>query len=255
MPRGSYYTMKLNLLNCPSCNYSLGDAINPNQPFKCPACGSMIILTDWTKTGQPICAACGVVNAEINRFCEACGAVLQVGCPFCYSLNGITEINCKNCGANLQRAWSRQKNWLAEKKKHDLERKEALQEAARSQDAYLQRLLLRLDDPQNHPMAIPSIRLFGDQAVEPLIKLLTSKDPDARFGAARTLGDIGNPRAISELVKVLDDPDASVRYWAVDALGKLHADEAVDAIRKLLKDKQPSIKQRAKDVLKQMGDR
>ena len=76
-----------------------------------------------------------------------------------------------------------------------------------------------------------------------LIKLLTSKDPDTRFGAARTLGDIGNQRAITELVKVLDDPDASVRYWAVDALGKLHADEAVEAIRKLLKDKQPSIKQ------------
>jgi len=167
-------------------------------------------------------------------------------------MNSITVVNCKKCGANLQRAWSRQNSWLAEKKKHDLERKKALQEVARSQDAYLQRLLLQLDDPKNHPTAIPSIRLFGEEAVEPLIKLLVSKDPDARFGAARALGEIGDKRAVSELVKVLGDPEASVRYWAIDALGKLQADEAVDAIRKLLQDKYPSIRQRAKDVLKQI---
>ena len=244
--------MKLDVLNCPACNYALGNAVNPNQPFKCPACGSMIVSTDWTKSGQPICSGCGTVNASSNRFCEACGAALQVGCPFCYTLNSLTTVKCKNCGANLQRAWKRQQNWLAEKKRHDLERKEALEEAARSQDAYLQRLLLQLDDPQNHPTAIPSIRLFGEEAVEPLIQLLSSKDPDARFGAARVLGDIGDRRAVPELVKILGDAEASVRYWAVDALGKLHASEAVQAIRKLVNDKYPSIKQRAKDVLKQL---
>lgn len=243
---------KLDLLTCPACNYPLGEGIPTNRPFKCPACGSMIVSTDWTRSGQPICPACGTANAKINRFCESCGAVLQVGCPFCYTTNSITAANCKTCGANLQRAWSRQQSWLAEKHRHDLQRKQALQEIASSQEAYLQRLLLQLDDPQNHPTAIPSIRLFGTEAVEPLIKLLSSPDPDARFGAARALGDIGDGRAVAPLVKTLKDPEPAVRYWAVDALGKLHAAEAASAIRRLLRDEYPSVKKCARDVLKQL---
>ncbi len=242
--------MKLELLNCPACNFTLGETVNPNHPFKCPACGSTIVMTDWTKTGQLICQACDAVNAGFNKFCEACGVVLQVGCPFCYTMNSVAAIHCKKCGANLQRAWQRQTTWLEEKEKHDLERKHALQAAARSQEAYLERLLLQLDDPSNHPTAIPSIRMFGPEAVEALIKLLTNADPDARFGAAIALGEIGDQRALPGLVKALKDPQAPVRYWALDALGKLRAGETVDEIRPLLKDKHPSIKKLAKEIIK-----
>ena len=245
--------MKLNLLNCPACNSPLDANINPNQPFNCPSCGSAIVLTDWTETGQLICAKCYTINVSANRFCDACGATLQAGCPFCYTQNGVTAVNCKKCGANLQRAWKRQQAWLTQNEKHEMERKEALQKAAASQADYLRRLLLQLNEPENHPAAIPGIRIFGRDAVEPLINLLTSEDPDARFGAAKALGDIGDPRAVPGLINALNDPEGVVRFWALDALGKLKADETVEAIGKLLQDKRESIKNLAREVLIQIG--
>jgi uncharacterized protein YbaR (Trm112 family) len=245
--------MKLDLLNCPACNSPLEADISPNQPFNCPACGSAIVLTDWTKTGQLVCAKCSKVNGGANKFCDSCGAVLQAGCPFCYTQNSVTAMNCKKCGANLQRAWKRQQTWLTQNEKHEAERKEALQKAAESQADYLRRLLIQLNEPENHPAAISGIRLFGKDAVEPLINLLTSEDPDARFGAAKTLGDIGDKRAIPGLTTALSDPEGVVRFWALDALGKLKADEAVEAIGKLLRDKQQSIRNLAREVLTEIG--
>ncbi len=245
--------MKLNPLNCPTCGSPLDANIHPNQPFNCPACGSAIVMTDWTETGQLICAKCGTVNGSTNKYCDACGAILQAGCPFCYTQNSITAINCKKCGANLQRAWSRQQTWLAQNEKHEVERKEALQKASESQADYLRRLLLQLNEPENHPAAIPGIRVFGKEAVEPLIELLTSEDPDARFGAAKALGDIGDKRAIPGLINALNDPEGAVRFWAIDALGKLKAREAMEAIRKLLKDKQQNIRDLANEVIDELN--
>ncbi len=245
--------MKINLLSCPACNHPLDADINPNQPFNCPACGSAIVLTDWTRDGQLICAKCNTINAAVNKFCDKCGAVLQAGCPFCYTQNDVSAATCKRCGANLQRAWKRQRAWLTQREEYEAERKEALHKAAESQADYLRRLLLQLNEPENHPAAIPGIRVFGKEAVEPLINLLDSDDPDARFGAAKALGDIGDVRAIPHLVHALDDPEGVVRFWALDALGKLKADAAAEAISKLLHDKRESIRKLAREVLTQIG--
>jgi ribosomal protein L40E len=245
--------MKLNLLNCPACNSPLDADILPNQPFNCPSCGSAVVLTDWTKTGQLVCAKCGTINGSANKFCDSCGEVLQAGCPFCYALNDISAMTCKKCGANLQRAWKRQQSWLTQREQFEEQRREALQKAAESQADYLRRLLLQLNEPENHPAAIPGIRVFGKEAVEPLIDLLTSEDPDARFGAAKALGDIGDRRAIPGLLRALDDPEGVVRFWALDALGKLKADEAVESIGKSLQDKRESIRDLAREVLTQIG--
>lgn len=242
--------MKLDMLNCPTCGFPLDANIKPNQPFSCPACGSAIVLTDWTKAGQLICAGCGTVNGSANKFCDSCGAALQAGCPFCYTQNDVSTVNCKKCGANLQRAWQRQDSWLTQREqKH----KETLQKVADDQADYLRRLLFQLNEPENHPAAIPGIRIFGREAVEPLIDLLDSEDPDARFGAAKALGEIGDKRAIPALIKALNDPEGAVRFWAMDALGKLKADEAAEAIGKLLQDKRESIRELAKEVLTQIG--
>jgi HEAT repeat protein len=175
---------------------------------------------------------------------------LQAGCPFCFTQNDIAATHCKKCGANLQRAWKRQESWLEQREQRH---KERLQKVAESHTDYLRRLLLQLNEPENHPAAIPGIRIYGKEAVEPLISLLTSQDPDARFGAAKALGDIGDKRAIPELIKALDDPEGAVRFWALDALGKLKANEAVEAIGKLLPDKQENIRKLAGEVLIQIG--
>jgi HEAT repeat protein len=126
-------------------------------------------------------------------------------------------MTCKKCGANLQRAWKRQQSWLTQREQFEEQRKEALRKAAESQAGYLRRLLLQLNEPENHPAAIPGIRVFGKDAVEPLIDLLSSEDPDARFGAAKALGDIGDRRAIPGLLHALDDPEGVVRFW-----GRIH---------------------------------
>lgn len=246
--------MKLDLLNCPACGSPLNGKFNPNQPFSCPACGSAIVLTDWTKNGKLICAACGTINSEFNKYCDTCNAVLQAGCPMCYTQNSVTALYCKNCGINLQKAWKRQQTWLAQRQKNVDERKAALKKAEQEHRDYLNRLLVQLNEPENHPNAIAGIRIFGGEAVEPLIKLLASDDPDARYGAARTLGDIGDKRAIPGLVSALKDKEIPVRFWAAEALGKLGAKEAVGEISSLLQDDSEVVQRMAKNVLIQIGD-
>ncbi|HET9915020.1 MAG TPA: HEAT repeat domain-containing protein, partial [Anaerolineales bacterium] len=172
------------------------------------------------------------------------------GCPFCYTQNAISALSCRKCGANLQRAWQRQDSWLAQREQRQRER---LQKVAESHTDYLRRLLLQLNEPENHPAAIPGIRIYGREAVEPLIDLLTSEDPDARFGAAKALGDIGDKRAVPGLIKALNDSEGAVRFWSLDALGKLKADEAAEAIGKLLQDQRESIRDLAKEVLTRIG--
>ncbi len=242
--------MELNLLNCPACNSPVDVNINPSQPFKCPACGSTIVLTEWVKNDRLICTQCGRVNTGTDNFCETCGTVLQAACPFCFTKNSLTTTSCKHCGANLQRAWKRQESSISQREK---DRQETIQKVAESDAAYLGKLLLQLNEPENHRNAIPGIRIFGKDAVEPLIHLLTSEDPDARFGAAKALGDIADRSAIPGLIRALNDPEGVVRFWALDALGKLKANEAVEAIGNLLRDKQESIRNLAREVLIQIG--
>jgi len=248
--------MKLDLINCPACNSPFDKSlIRPNQPFNCPACGSAVILTDWTTDGQLICSDCGTVNAATNKFCETCHAVLQSGCPFCFTQNSLDTVFCKHCGANLQKAWGRQNAWLTQKEQYDDARKQSLQKAAQEHQEYLTRLLLQLNEPENHPAAIPALRIFGREAVDSLIALLRSDDPDARFGAAHVLGEIGDQRAVPALMEALSDREEAVRFWALNSLGQLRAKKAVEVIGQVLSDssQSKSIRELAKDVLIQFG--
>jgi hypothetical protein len=245
--------MKLALLNCPACHSTLDAKINLNKPFNCPACGSMIVSTDWTTAGQLICEQCDTINASANKYCDHCNELLQAGCPFCYTLNSIQAIGCKKCGADLQKAWGRQQTWLKQKEKFEEEHKNALKELSETQKTRLQRLLIQLDDPANHPTVIPGINLIGREAVEPLIKLLSSKDPDARYGAAHALGNMGDERAIPPLIKALADPQAAVRYWAIDALAKLKANDAVHDLANMLNDHDENVAKFAQNALEKIG--
>ena len=62
---------------------------------------------------------------------------------------------------------------------------------------------------------------LGSEAVESLVNLLLSDDPDVRVKAAEALGFIGDERATQALAKCLGDQDAGVRDAAAKALVKI----------------------------------
>ena len=245
--------MKLQVLNCPACGAPIEGVVNPNQPFSCNACKSSIVSTDWSTSGEVICSGCGGVNSGKNIYCDTCNARLQAGCPFCYAQNNLNSKYCKQCGVDLRKAWKKQQIWLSEREQHESERRVRIKNIKQDSRAKLKRLLLQLDDPANHPMAIPGIAYFGLEAVDGLISLLHSDDPDARYGAARALGEIGDLAAVPALLQALKDTHPAVRFFAADALGKLKAVEAVQPIGELLSDESPSVRKHAHDILIQIG--
>jgi HEAT repeat protein len=90
-------------------------------------------------------------------------------------------------------------------------------------------------------------------AFDPLLETLQGDpDPDARYGAARVLGMIGNPRAVPHLIKSLSDPEPAVRYWAIDALVMLDADEAKNVILDLIDDPYDWVGRRALNAMNQL---
>ena len=247
--------MKLLPLNCPACGTSLNDAgFQPDQLFSCPACQTTLVLTDLTTADQIICPSCRTINPDGQRFCDRCGSQLTIGCPFCYAQNQVEVEHCKNCGANIKRAKRRKQTWLEEQRMHEAERREAHQKAlAEQRQMEIKQLLDELDEPENHPMAIYRLHQLGEEAVDALINHLTDDDPDARFGAAQTLGLIGSPQAIEPLIRALADSEPAVRYWAADALGKLRTEAAVGPLADLLKDRHDGVQTKAAQALAQIG--
>lgn len=245
--------MKLEAFACPACGAPIEIQPSPYHRFNCPACGSGLMLTDFTAAGAIVCENCTAVNDPTERFCTACHAALQAGCPYCYALNPLDAFRCSKCGVDLQRAWSQQRSWLHQKQSYDSERREttrrALLESRRSE---IERLLVQLDEPQNHPMAIFCLQQYGQEAVEGLLSALTDPDPDARYGAAHTLGLIGDQRAIPALINALKDKEPAVRFWSADALGRLGAVLAVDALALLRKDPSRSVRDQAAAALRRI---
>lgn len=248
--------MKVEALACPACGAPIDIQPAPYRAFDCPACGSGLMLTDFTAGGALVCETCSAVNDPTERYCSACGAALQAGCPYCYALNPIAAARCANCGVDLERAWKRQRSWLDQKQAYDSERREAtrraIQESRRSE---IERLLVQLDEPQNHPMAIFCLQQYGKDAVEGLLAALSDPDPDARYGAAHALGLIGDSRAIPVLIRCLQDPEPAVRFWSADALGRLGAESAIDALNRLRKDRSKPVRDKAAEALRAIAAR
>jgi ribosomal protein L40E len=241
-------------LNCPACGAPVDIRRQAEQVLTCPACGSSLALTDWAEDGRVICRECGTLNSSQDKFCSQCHQTLQAGCPMCYTLNRLSAVRCRKCGIDLQRAWNRQNTWLTEKRRYDQDRREALRQAQlEDRRKELERLLLQLDDPENHPMAIFYLEQYGGEAVDGLIRQLRSPDPDARYGAAHTLGRIGDGRAVPPLIDALQDPEFEVRFWAAAALGRLKAAQAVTALARLLKDPAEEVREAASEALERIG--
>jgi HEAT repeat protein len=78
--------------------------------------------------------------------------------------------------------------------------------------------------------AIEALSQIGAAAVDPLLPLLDSEDPDVRKFAVDVLGDIRDVRAVPGLLEKLNDADENVRVAAAESLGKLRDRRAVDAL-------------------------
>jgi len=95
------------------------------------------------------------------------------------------------------------------------------------------RLIRALSAQDNAGMrnsAIEALIQIGGLAVDALLPVLGSSDPDVRKFVVDILGDIGDTRAVPELIKRLDDVDGNIRVASAEALGKIRDPRAVDAL-------------------------
>ena len=79
-----------------------------------------------------------------------------------------------------------------------------------------------------------SIVRMADAATPLLIRMLTDARPQARHGAAHTLGKIADPCATGALIATLQDDDPAIVSKAAFALGAIGAVESVAAVVDLL---------------------
>ncbi len=258
--------MKIEKLACPSCSAPLSGDFAPNQKIECDHCSVPLILTD-VNTEYPIfCPKCHTLNGDEVRFCNHCGQQLKVDCILCHTQNRIDTNYCAKCGVHLQRAKTKRR-WLREA--DSLLRQERLEilkeKEARQRQERLERLIEALDEPENHDFAIYQLNQIGTEAVKALVEtLLYDEDVDARYGAARALGQIvaeqevtvlskARKSTVRALVKALDDPELPVRYWAAAALGKCGSNLAIEPLAKLLKEPHKGIRQVARTALENIG--
>jgi HEAT repeat protein len=95
-------------------------------------------------------------------------------------------------------------------------------------------------DDSIHVYAREKLISIGKPAVQPLMKNLTSSNPQIRWQIIKALEEIRDPEAASALVIYMEDENAGVRWAASDALISLgHA--ALPPILEALKDESDSV--------------
>ena len=242
--------MTLASLNCPNCGHPFSKATASRQPFKCQACGSLLLLSSKEDEKQPnICSKCETVNSAYQRYCTRCGTKLLLDCPVCYRSNSSQVEFCEGCGTNIQEEILRREAWLSVKAHNDQRRKTILKNMEQDEQRMeIARHIADLSEPERHSFATFGLSQIGSAAVEPLIEAMREDaDPDARYGAARTLGMIGDAKAIPFLIKALSDPDPAVRYCAIESLDAMNTIGA--EIEELTKDKYKWVRARALQAL------
>jgi HEAT repeat protein len=86
------------------------------------------------------------------------------------------------------------------------------------------------------------------------MKALQSANSDARYKAARALGQLRARPAVWNLINALEDTYGPVRFWAADALGIIGDDCAVDPLLKHLTDLDANVQTSAAEALGRIGD-
>ena len=91
------------------------------------------------------------------------------------------------------------------------------------------------------------------QAVLPLARFLKDPDPDIRFQALDSLGQIKATESMEAVFPMLLDDDANIRWKAVHTLGEIGDPRAAGRIGFLLSDPDKSVRGIAETVLKKLG--
>jgi len=87
----------------------------------------------------------------------------------------------------------------------------------------------------------------------PIAKVLAEKNEDARFWAARTLGEIGDIRAVKPLLALLPGTASEVREAFIEALARIGDQRAIPELVKCLGDRDDRICKRAARALGDFG--
>jgi HEAT repeat protein len=119
-------------------------------------------------------------------------------------------------------------------------------------------LLIHTLEDGNAQARFWAARILGEikevRATEPLGKALTDPEPDVRSAAAWALGSIGNRSNLKLLDDALDDPVWYVRAHAAEALGRLGDTTAAARLGEALRDRSWWVRRNALDALVHLGD-
>lgn len=94
---------------------------------------------------------------------------------------------------------------------------------------------------------------FGEEAISPLIDLLSDENKVVRLKVAEILGGTRNIKAVEPLIQMLQDNDWLVRKEAVKSLGIIGDKRAIDALIPMLEDLFESIREEADMWLSRLG--
>jgi HEAT repeat protein len=100
--------------------------------------------------------------------------------------------------------------------------------------ASVEPLIAALERPYLRGLVIPPLGDLGDsRAAQPLLDMLSERDPAVRGAAARALGEIRHPSSVEGLMLASHDEDHGVRREAMVALDKLGTAAVVVAMHDL----------------------
>jgi HEAT repeat protein len=104
--------------------------------------------------------------------------------------------------------------------------------------------------------AIEALVQIGGAALETLLSVLTTPDPDVRKFIVDILGEIKDPGAVPALItRLVEDDDENIRVAAAEALGKIGDPRAVDALLSCVnRHEQGWLDNTAAEALGEIGD-
>jgi len=110
------------------------------------------------------------------------------------------------------------------------------------------------DDPLVRFEAAQKLGEIGDEAIDPLVKLLKSNDDQMRKYATVALKNMGSEQVADSLIAALKDPDFGVRKFSAKALGELKSSKAVKPLLETLEDDDWGVRLAVMKALGDIGD-